>query len=442
MKLILCVLITLYSSLGLHAQGIQFFQGSFEEAQNKADQENKLLFIDFYTVWCVPCKVLDRDVFSQKIVGDEFNKQFIAFKLDAEKEGKVLAKRFNVNAYPTLVFVGRDSTLVHKLVGSVGADKLLTEAGIALAMQDDPNSYARLKSQYSTHKNDPVFLKNYISKMVSFSESPVTAIEDYLAVQTSIKENSADMMEFFLAYAKDMRCGGKAEEILEANYATYMDIATKKESRVLETLPAKLMQNTYRQAMATASVPLYEIFLDRWLKMPEKPYYADYNAYRLELISLQKDDKLYKIEAEKYLDSLTQAQTVAEIKERDAQRYETFIKENPVTIGFFAEAKKQAQQDLDAGILVRNLNKVLANYLPLISKKKDFKRVEHWIDYGRALLPADIALANIEVKMLLQQGDYKQALAKKQQLLQDVDPMHRDYEVLRAELEQMTKDSK
>ena len=45
------------------ANGIKFFKGTFSEALVKAKQENKILFVDFYAVWCVPCKKDGKDSF-------------------------------------------------------------------------------------------------------------------------------------------------------------------------------------------------------------------------------------------------------------------------------------------------------------------------------------------------------------------------------------------
>lgn len=442
MKSTLTTLLLLMATLCSQAQGIEFQKKSFEEVRELARKENKLIFIDFYTVWCVPCKVLDREVFSQKQVGDVFNKQFISYKLDAEKEGKTLAQKFNINAYPTLVFINNETEVVNKVVGSIKAEKLLTEANKALDMKNNSSSYSDLKRDYPKYRNDERFLKNYIARMIEFSESPIEPIEDYLKVQKTIKEKSADMMEFFLENANHMICGGKAEEILLHNYSEYLDIATKREAKKLEDMPAKLIQNTYRRAMGTKDVALYEVFMDRWLKLPKKPYYADYNAYKLELIGLKKDDKLYKMTAEKYLDSLTTKRTVKDIHDVDSIRYAAYEKANPGNLGMFGNAAKLAQKDLDAHILINNLNKVLEKYLVLASAKADYKKMKTWIKYGMALLPDDAVLANLEVSMLLKQGNQKEAIQAKERLVDRMDPKDKKYTAFKAELETMKKNIK
>lgn len=75
----------------------------FNEALKQSQAENKLVFIDFYTDWCGPCRKMSKEVFPQKQVGDYFNAQFVCIKLNAEKEGKELAQKFEVKAYPTFI---------------------------------------------------------------------------------------------------------------------------------------------------------------------------------------------------------------------------------------------------------------------------------------------------------------------------------------------------
>ena len=79
------------------AQGVNFRPLSYTEAIELAAKENKMVFIDFYTTWCGPCKRMSKEVFSQQEVGEYFNRTFISLKLDAEKEnGLELAKKYAV----------------------------------------------------------------------------------------------------------------------------------------------------------------------------------------------------------------------------------------------------------------------------------------------------------------------------------------------------------
>jgi thiol:disulfide interchange protein len=88
------------------AQGIEFFEGSYEEALEVAKEQNKLVFMDCYTVWCGPCKMMDKNTFTDEKVGDFFNQHFINVKMDMEKgEGPQLARSFRIRGYPTFLFI-------------------------------------------------------------------------------------------------------------------------------------------------------------------------------------------------------------------------------------------------------------------------------------------------------------------------------------------------
>ncbi len=62
--------------------GIQWL--SFEEAVEKMKTEPKKMFIDVYTTWCGPCKMMDRNTFKDKEVIEYMNKNYYSVKLDAE----------------------------------------------------------------------------------------------------------------------------------------------------------------------------------------------------------------------------------------------------------------------------------------------------------------------------------------------------------------------
>ena len=91
------------------SQGI-VFETNWKTAREKAQQEKKLLFVDFYTDWCAPCKMIEKEIFSDSSVGDFFRKNFIAVKINGEKEeGKRLGKAYSLYGYPTLIYVNSDN---------------------------------------------------------------------------------------------------------------------------------------------------------------------------------------------------------------------------------------------------------------------------------------------------------------------------------------------
>lgn len=107
---------------------IDFKSLSFDEALKIAARENKLVFIDCFTDWCEPCKVLSAEVFTAKIVKDYFDKNFINLKIDMEKgEGPTLAKRFKIKGYPTLLLIDGQGNIVHEKVGSSTVEPFLNE---------------------------------------------------------------------------------------------------------------------------------------------------------------------------------------------------------------------------------------------------------------------------------------------------------------------------
>jgi thiol-disulfide isomerase/thioredoxin len=89
---------------------------NFEDALKKAATEHRLVLIDFFTTWCGPCKMLDKQTWSNPEVQAALQEKVIALKIDAEKEAE-LAKRYNIDAYPSMVILTPDGTLKDKYVG-------------------------------------------------------------------------------------------------------------------------------------------------------------------------------------------------------------------------------------------------------------------------------------------------------------------------------------
>ena len=136
MKTILAALIgALICSSGF-SQNINFQEGTFEEALAKAKSENKLVFMDCYTVWCGPCKKLAKEVFPQKAVSAFFNDNYVSLTMDMEKgEGIELAQYYHITAYPTLLFLNANGEVIERIEGTVNADQLIEKGKAALNLE-------------------------------------------------------------------------------------------------------------------------------------------------------------------------------------------------------------------------------------------------------------------------------------------------------------------
>ena len=112
MKTIYLLITCLLIQWGVFAQeGVNFRDLTFNEALAQAKAEKKMVFMDCYTSWCGPCKNMTNNVFPQKAAGDYFNPRFVCVKYDMEKgEGKELADKFEVHAYPTFIVFRPDGT--------------------------------------------------------------------------------------------------------------------------------------------------------------------------------------------------------------------------------------------------------------------------------------------------------------------------------------------
>ena len=156
--LIPCLLLMLHVAHA--AEEIRFEQATWNEALAKAKAENKLVFLDTYTSWCGPCKWMAQVAFTDSEVATFYNSHFVNVSMDMEKgEGPELAKRYEVTAYPTLLFIDGTGQRVHVAVGARDAAGLLQlgqdiATGKAVSVFD-------LKARYEAGDRDPKFLRQY-----------------------------------------------------------------------------------------------------------------------------------------------------------------------------------------------------------------------------------------------------------------------------------------
>ncbi|MBI9057192.1 MAG: thioredoxin fold domain-containing protein [Labilibaculum sp.] len=216
MKKVLGVIVALFLCSSVFSQGIAFEHGTFVETLAKAKKENKMVFMDCYTTWCGPCKMLSKNVFPQKEVGDYFNANFVSIKMDMEKgEGIELLKKYGVKAFPTLLFMDANGKVVHTKVGGGDAAGLIEEAKIA---GDPSKQIGALEKRYADGERNPKFIAQYVKALQSAykTEELAPVGKDFIANCPKEKLGSVEAFTI-IAYSEALDFGTDAYKYLVAN---------------------------------------------------------------------------------------------------------------------------------------------------------------------------------------------------------------------------------
>jgi len=183
-SILLCLLIAT-GNLFSQNRSINFENSTWAEVVAKATKENKPIFVDAYTTWCGPCKWLSKNVFTNDTVADYFNANFICAKIDMEKgEGIELAKKWKVNAYPTLLYFDLNGEPIHRTCGADmspnGSKTFLSDGKDAI---NPEKQFITKQKKYETGNNDPDFLADYVFSLGKVCLPKEEALKKYFATQ-------------------------------------------------------------------------------------------------------------------------------------------------------------------------------------------------------------------------------------------------------------------
>lgn len=422
MKSLFSSILLLFAFNAVFAQGIDFKHIGYEEALELAKKEHKLVFIDFYTEWCGPCKKLAAGPFLDEKVGEVFNKKFISIKQDAEKEGREVAKKYKVFSYPTLMFLATDEEILLSSGGFKTNEKLIELANNAASSFGSTISMESLQKMYPEQKNDEDFLLMYIEKMLEYVGNPGDALEQWLKVQNSVEEDSRDMYEFFDRHNKFIYFGEKAGEIFTKNKKAYYAFFPNSQNKV-DYLEQMLVRNTLKAANTKKSPELMRTYINKSRELESSvkhPFITDYNEAELQYLILAGNINAYKSGAKAYVDSIIGIMSYKEIKAEDKRLHDALVKMKANNNK--DELSQTTAQKLNDGAKSNRVIKPIVDqgytYLRYCESKSDYKELDRWINYCYKLSPGKYSVDLLKSDMLFKQGKKQEAIELKEAALE------------------------
>ncbi len=196
-------------------EGMQFEHlPTWKDVIAKAKKENKLVFLDCYTTWCGPCKMMSSQVFSQKNVGEFYNANYVNAKVQLDEtdgddeytknwysQGKEIADRYDVKAYPTYLIFNGDGEVVHRFVGSMSPEEFIKKGKEIL---NPENQYYTQAKKYENGDKSPALL----AKLFNFAKDSYD------------RQNKAKYLNEFLALQKDLFTKDVLELLYESTETT------------------------------------------------------------------------------------------------------------------------------------------------------------------------------------------------------------------------------
>ena len=249
-KFIYILLVLSAAAPAAFAQGIEFGHGSWADVKAQAKAQNKLIFVDFYTDWCAPCKFMTINIFPQKEAGDFYNANFISFKVNAEKgEGPAIAKEYRISGYPTLAYINYKGEVVHRVTSSMDVKELITHGKMALSPQD---GYQELKLAYEQNTLGKADLYRYfvIVKTKGDNKETDKVFESYFEKVADVSQESYDLIS-----SNTSSTASRSFRYLEQHLKEFQAVAGKEkvDAYVRNEYISEFRNNAWRQVYPTTA---------------------------------------------------------------------------------------------------------------------------------------------------------------------------------------------
>ncbi|MCW7459763.1 thioredoxin fold domain-containing protein [Leptospira bandrabouensis] len=163
---------------------------SIQKGLETAKQDKKFIIVDVFADWCTYCLVLEKEIFPDPEVSRVLE-SFVKVRLDGE-EFPNLRKKYNIEGYPTILFLDGDGNYVTKISGLATKEDIL---GVSKRILQEPNLESYLKTELRRNTNSPdihfrLGLLYFQNKEFEKAEQQFSDAVQKSKNQTILKENA------------------------------------------------------------------------------------------------------------------------------------------------------------------------------------------------------------------------------------------------------------
>ena len=390
--LLLCVVSFFHGA----AQGVSFETNpNWDSLLKKSSATGKLIFVDLYTDWCVPCKIMDQQVFSDPDFARYMEKNFINCKLNAERKlGYKLNRLYKVDGYPTFLFIDGNGTLIYRSEGARPLSAFIRETENALSEQRDSITLETMEAMYPSHKADTNFMYTYLRKRTKLWKNNMDLLDEYCQMLEPSAQNSLKTLSLIIdngARGLGSLQAGPAINILIRNYDSIKHLD---QVRPLDEYIRQAQNNSIQHKVR----PWNEWLLQDVLALNKYRTYPPFDDNSDEMLRLQyyyriNDNKRYIEAAIQFMNTGLMVISDQELEKMDNEAYER--KTHDLRSEFSGKPGEEIQQALanyrhtQTIQLIRAVNQIAARFIVMATKKQDIQKGVKWMERSVQLAEKD-----------------------------------------------------
>jgi len=238
LKIVTLLLVILLSSCGLSKKKsiitslqtvvdtttLKFQYKSLDIPLQTSKKENRPILIFFTSDGCGPCLYMERTVFTDSLVKDFYEKNFICCKSHIKRESGVQSNQtlklnksisdfmeeFDVNGTPSFIIIDSEGKLIHKKTGSMSANEFIQFGKDALSSDKNyPSIEAKIKNGDYSFETVKLYLEGtpQSSSFLDyfFGSKTQKAVNNYFKTQTKSRWSSDNNWYIIYRYVKDFK---------------------------------------------------------------------------------------------------------------------------------------------------------------------------------------------------------------------------------------------